>query len=395
MKRILNLVLVVLLISCATSKPEQEKLSSMNVPYTGTEIEMEIPSLKDIYSDYFVIGASIEPFQIIGAEGALLSKHFSGITAENVMKQLPVHPEEGKYTFGPADQLLEYAKINNMKVRGHTLVWHHPYQTAKWMFTDEDGNPASRELLLERLRDHIHTVVGRYKGQIYAWDVVNEAIDISQKDNLRHTDWYNLIGPDYIAKAFGYAHEADPRALLFLNDYDTYDEQKGEALYELAKKLKHSSVPIHGLGMQFHISLTHPRMDAIEQTILKMRTLGLQLHITELDMSLYSHEYEILDSAPHDYLVRQAYRYKELFDLFKIHSDVINSVTFWGYHDGHSWLNTTEKPNWPLLFDREYKPKYAYWALVDPTQLPEDIPIFRPQEKPFIDGEINEHWFWR
>jgi endo-1,4-beta-xylanase len=246
--------------------------------------------------------------------------------------------------------------------------------------------------------------MGHYKGKIFAWDVVNEAIDTFEEDNYRKTVWYEALGPEYIEQAFRFARNADPDAQLFLNDYSTYDRLKGDAIYALAKDLKEKGVPIDGIGMQLHIGIQYPALSELERTFQKFRKLGLKIHITELDMTLSRHEGESFDAVPRDLLVRQGYRYKEIFDLFKANSDIIENVTFWGFNDGHTWLTSYpfEKKDWPLLFDDRFKAKYAYWGLVDSQMLPEDIDPFADlpaarigtaeKGSPVIDGYAEDLW---
>jgi endo-1,4-beta-xylanase len=368
-------------------------------------IEWNIPSLYKEYSKYFEIGAAIEPYQFQDslAERELLLKHFSSITAENVMKQMSIQPVEGLWSFTQSDYLVDFAEENGKVIRGHCLVWHHPDQTAFWMLEDNSGNIASREIISERLETHIKTLVGRYKGKIYAWDVINEPIDIETGDSLRHTVWYENIGPEYMELALQWAHEADPDALLFINEYDTFEPRKCTALYNLVKSLLDKGVPVHGVGIQLHMSIGYPELSQVEDTITKLEQLGLEIHVTELDMSLYASEYEVLETAPESYLIHQAYRYKELFEIFKRHPAVTN-VTFWGFNDSHTWLLhfPTERPNWPLIFDADMMAKPAYWALVDPSVLPPDEELEMevakartykaPYGTPVIDGEIDDIW---
>ena len=374
--------------------------------FIGCDPDAGIPSLYKHYEGIFEIGAAIEPeqFERGGKEKSLLVDHFSSVTPENVMKWISIHPEEDKWNFGPADWLVEFALKEGKKIRGHCLIWHHPDQVADWMFTDESGNPASRELMLKRMEKHIKTVVGRYKGKVYAWDVVNEPIDTKTDDQLRHTKWYELIGPDYIEYAFRFAHEADPDALLFINEDNTQETKQMNALIKLISNLKAKGVPIHGLGMEMHITIARPTIEAIEKSIQKYRELGIVLHVTELDMSLYAQEFETLTEPPAAYLIHQAHRYKELFNVFVKNKDLIKNVTFWGYHDGHTWLRhfPKERLDWPLLFDDKFKVKYAYWALVKPESLPADDAWTQKKKPaqvysaskgtPKIDGEVDAIW---
>src|SRR5688572_19754601 len=209
--------------------------------------------LKDFYQPYFPIGVAVSPRVLQGPEAELIKTHFNSLTAENAMKMGPIHPEENRYFWDDADKIAGFAKANNMKLRGHTLCWHN--QTPTWMFTNAAGDTVTKEVLLKRLKDHITAVVTRYKGTIYAWDVVNEAIDDSPDKFYRNSPWYKICGEEFIAKAFQYAHEADPDALLFYNDYNTETASKRDHIYEMVKKLVDAKVPIHGVGLQGHWSV--------------------------------------------------------------------------------------------------------------------------------------------
>jgi endo-1,4-beta-xylanase len=323
-------------------------------------------ALYEAFGKHFLVGAAVNP-RTIELQGDLLPKHYNSVTAENEMKFASVHPEEHRYTFDDADRVAAYAKANGMGVRGHTLVWHN--QTPNWVFEDGKGGAVDRETLLARMKAHIDTVVSRYKGDIYAWDVVNEAVSDSGEELLRPSKWLDIIGEDFIAKAFEYAHAADPKALLFYNDYNESDPAKREKIYALVKSLLDRGVPIHGVGLQAHWSIHHPSVDHIRQAIERYASLGLKLHITELDVSVFAHDDRRTDlAAPtEEMLERQAERYKQFFQIFKDYSDVISSVTFWGAADDYTWLNdfpVKGRKNWPFLFDGNHEPKRSYWEVV-------------------------------
>lgn len=331
--------------------------------------ESTVPALKDLFANDFRIGAAVNPHTIRTQEN-LLARHYNSITAENEMKFVSVHPEEGTYTFDEADELAAFARKHGMALRGHTLVWHN--QTGDWLFKDSQGGPASKTLLLERLRSHIQTVVGRYKQDIYAWDVVNEVIDDEGDALLRPSKWLDIAGPDFIAKAFEYAHEADPNALLFYNDYNESHPHKRDKIYTLVKSLLEQGVPIHGIGLQAHWNLFDPSLDDIRAAIEKYASLGLQLQLTELDMSVFEFEDKRTDlrvPAP-GMLERQAERYEAVFRLLKEYREVISAVTFWGAADDYTWLDdfpVRGRKNWPFLFDEQHQPKPAYDRLVNLT----------------------------
>ncbi|WP_438348636.1 endo-1,4-beta-xylanase [Paenibacillus sp. FA6] len=323
--------------------------------------------LKEVFAEDFLIGAAVNPKTII-SQKELLAYHFNSITAENEMKFESLHPAEDTYTFELADQLVDFARSNDMSMRGHTLLWHN--QTPDWVFEDKDGKATDRETLLERMKAHIDTVVGRYKNDIYAWDVVNEVIEDEGEVLLRKSKWLDIIGPDFIAKAFEYAHEADPKALLFYNDYNESHPLKRDKIVKLLKSLLDQGVPIHGVGLQAHWNLYDPSLDDIRSAIEKYASLGLKLHFTELDVSLFRFDDKRTDliAPPEDLLEMQAERYGAMFKLMKEYQSDITSVTFWGAADDYTWLDdfpVRGRKNWPFLFDELHQPKAAFKRLVE------------------------------
>jgi endo-1,4-beta-xylanase len=340
------------------------------IAQVNTEVE-NLPSLYKAYQRNFQIGTCVEPNQLTGKEVEMLTRHFSSLTAENAMKPGSISNGEGKYNFTNADKIVAFARANRRLVRGHTLVWHQ--QAANWMFVDKNGRRATKAVLLRRLEKYIKAVVGHFKGKVYAWDVVNEVIDGAA---LRNSDWYAITGEEYIEKAFIWARRADPKAKLFINDYNTTNPVKRQALFNLIKKLKSKKIPVDGIGLQFHIDLRSPSLKEIDDSLKKFSTLGIEIHITELDMSVNADPGFTADQAPENAMIRQAYRYKEIFDIFKKYK-AVTSVTFWGFQDGHTWLtySPVKKMDWPLLFDKNLKAKYAYHALIDPGSLPPDVDI--------------------
>ena len=366
------------------------------------DLERDIPSLKLVHGENFLVGAAIEPHQLTGPEGALLRRHFSSLTPENAMKFLSIHPSPDEYNFERMDQIVAFTRRYGQELRGHTFVWHHPNEIADWMFFHEDGSRKSREEALALLEGHIQTLMERYGGDVSAWDVVNEAIDTNEPDNMRRTPWYETIGPDYVARAFEIAHRANPEAKLFYNDYMTFDPQKTRAIVDLVRGIQAEGIPVHGIGMQLHITLVYPEIEAIEFAILQFKQLVDEIHITELDMSLYTQEFEVLEEAPEDYLIRQAHRYRELFEVLEAHKNAVTSVTFWGFTDGHTWLTGEpyNRSDWPLLFDDELRAKLAFHG-VTRGQLPPDVEVVQiappktyvaKRGTPTIDGEIDEIW---
>ena len=364
------------------------------------------PQLDQRYKDSFTIGAAVEPYQLLDAKDSqMLKRHFNSIVAENVMKPSSIHPSENVYNFEQADKIMEFAKENGMEVRGHTLVWHS--QVPNWFFTDKEGKwmpneidpvkrSANKELLLQRLRDHIKTVVTRYKDDVKSWDVVNEVIDEwgSQPGGLRNSAWYQIAGTDYIKVAFETAREyAAQDAKLYINDYNSEVTPKRTYLYNLVKSLKEQGVPIDGVGHQAHIQIGWPSEKEIEDTINMFAELGLDNQITELDVSMYGWPvmaYPTYDSIPGQKFIDQADRYDRLFKLYEKLGDKISNVTFWGIADNHTWLNdradvyydaegnvvTNTNATYarvvrrsgkdaPFVFDPEYNVKPAYWAIID------------------------------
>jgi endo-1,4-beta-xylanase len=329
--------------------------------------------LKDYYKNYFQIGAAVAPRMMsdTSAEAVLIKKHFSSMTCENVMKMGPIHPEENRYNWKPADQVVDFAQKNGILLRGHTLCWHN--QTPNWFFK-KDSQTVSKEELLARMKTHITDVVTRYKGKIYAWDVVNEAINDGGDKAMRESEFYKIIGEEYIEKAFEFAHAADPNAKLFYNDYNTENAVKRERIYQLLKKLKEKGVPINGVGLQGHWSIYEPSEADLEESITKFASLGLEVHFTEVDVSVYAKRHE-RSSEPFkgkaeftdEMNDKQAAHYKMLFEVFRKHKDKITSVTFWNLSDKYSWLDNFPirgRKDFPLLFDVNHQPKKAYWEVV-------------------------------
>ncbi|WP_345223851.1 endo-1,4-beta-xylanase [Hymenobacter koreensis] len=328
--------------------------------------------LKDYYRDYFPVGVAVGPQSLQGEEAALIKAQFSSVTPENAMKMGPIHPEENRYYWQDADAIVNFAQANKLRVRGHALLWHE--QTPAWLFKDAQGKPVSKEVLLKRLQDHITTVVNRYKGKVYAWDVVNEAIADNPQEFLRDTEWYRICGEDFLVKAFEYAHAADPQAVLFYNDYNTERPEKRERIYRLLKKLKDAKVPVHGVGLQGHWSLQEPTEAELRKAIEQYASLGLQVQITELDVSIYPWEKARRAKRPGESDAytpaleqQQAAQYKMFFRVFRDYKQVLTGVTFWNVSDKYSWLDTypvAGRKNYPLLFDQNMKPKKAFQEVV-------------------------------
>jgi endo-1,4-beta-xylanase len=303
----------------------------------------------------------------------LILREFNGITAENAMKIGPIHPEENRFNWEPADQIVNFAQTNGLRMRGHTLVWHN--QTPDWLFQDGQGNPVTKEVLLKRLENHIKAVVTRYKGKIYAWDVVNEVIDDNPAIFYRDSKWYTICGEEFISKAFEFAHAADPDALLFYNDYNTENPAKREKIYKLVKELLDKKIPVHGIGLQGHWSIYEPSEYELRESMQKFSSLGLALQITELDVSVYPSEHSRRDTRPgetgiltEEMLKKQSEQYNMFFRVFREYKNVITGITFWNVSDKRTWLDSFPvrgRKNYPLLFDQELKPKKAYLEVVN------------------------------
>jgi endo-1,4-beta-xylanase len=385
-------------------------------------------ALKDAFKDHFVVGTAVNRSMVAGGTGfrrsaeqnaadvALLKKHFNQITAENDTKWQMIHPREGAdgYDFGPTDALVNFGLSNNMQVVGHTLVWHS--QTPNWVFAGTNPPPpsatnrapvasaagantnapgtnqlgrrgfgpggggfgrfngprASRDELLQRMREHIHTVVGRYKGKIQVWDVVNEALADGQGTNvLRNSLWSEIIGPDFIAKAFQYAHEANPNAILRYNDYGLENPAKRKRLISLIKELQAQKVPVHAIGSQAHVNVS-TTFETMDQSLTEIATLDLPIHITELDVNSAAGGQrgfgaDIANNAATtqgglvgDADKKLADAYAGIFRAFVKHRDSVKMVTFWGVNDANSWRAQGK----PLLFDGNSQPKPAFAAVI-------------------------------
>ncbi|AEF17757.1 Cellulose 1,4-beta-cellobiosidase [Thermoanaerobacterium xylanolyticum LX-11] len=352
-------------------------------------IQNDIPDLYSVFKDYFPIGVAVDPSRLNDTDphAQLTAKHFNMLVAENAMKPESLQPTEGNFTFDNADKIVDYAIAHNMKMRGHTLLWHN--QVPDWFFQDpsDPSKPASRDLLLQRLKTHITTVLDHFKTKygsqnpIIGWDVVNEVLD--DNGNLRNSKWLQIIGPDYIEKAFEYAHEADPSMKLFINDYNIENNGvKTQAMYDLVRKLKSEGVPISGIGMQMHINI-NSNIDNIKASIEKLASLGVEIQVTELDMDMNG-------NVSNEALLKQARLYKQLFDLFKAEKQYITAVVFWGVSDDVTWLS---KPNAPLLFDSKLQAKPAFWAVVDPSKAIPDIQSAKALEgSPTIGANVDSSW---
>ncbi|MBC7948070.1 MAG: endo-1,4-beta-xylanase [Chitinophagaceae bacterium] len=351
------------LIFCTSSTPNQGNIA----------VKENERGLKEYYKDYFLIGVAVSPQSLKTDEAALILQQFSSMTAENAMKMGPIHPGENLYNWEGADSIAAFARRHGLKLRGHTLCWHN--QTAAWMFKDKEGNAVTKEVLLQRLKDHITEVVTRYKGTIYAWDVVNEVISDSPGEYFRDSPWYRICGEEFVARAFEYAHAADPSALLFYNDYNEIDPIKRKKIMKLVKDLKAAGIPIHGVGLQGHWSIYEPSESELDATLKDFSSLGLPLHVTELDISVYRKEHSRREKRPEDSNAvfsseqesLQTEMYKRCFRLFRKYKEAVTSVTFWNISDRRSWLDqfpVSGRKDYPLLFDKNLQPKKAYFEVI-------------------------------
>jgi endo-1,4-beta-xylanase len=323
-------------------------------------------NLKDKWESYFPIGTAVSP-TTIETHHELITSQFKSITCENAMKFGMIHPQEDSYDFADADKIAEFVRKNELILRGHTLVWHN--QTSEWLFEDTTGSLASTEQVMGRLKAHMAQVMPRYKDIIYAWDVVNEAISDADDEYLRPTKWLDSCGENFIEEAFRMAHAIDPNAKLFYNDYNATLPNKRKKIIQLIKDLKAKNVPIHGVGLQGHFNIFFPSMAIIREALEEYAALGIEIHITELDVSVFAFEDKTsLPEATPELLKLQAEYYRDLFMLFKEFSHVITSVTLWGCADDHTWLSdfpVRNRKNWPLLFDDQKQPKLAYDYLMN------------------------------
>lgn len=329
--------------------------------------------LKDYFSSYFPIGAAVSPRSLHTDEAGLILREFNSITAENAMKMGPIHPKENEYYWKDADSIAAFAQRNHIKLRGHNLCWHN--QAPKWFFTNTAGDTVSKEVLLSRLKEHITTVVKHYKGIIYAWDVVNEAVSDNPDEYLRNSPFLRICGEEYIAKAFLYAHEADPDAQLFYNDYNEINPVKREKIVRLLKELKAAGIPIHGIGLQAHWAINEPSEEVLNQTFKRFSELGLKIQVTELDISVYSKEHHARERKSEDSNTAftpekenaQIQMYKRCFDIFRKYRKYITGITFWNLSDRSSWLDNFPvrgRKDYPLLFDKDLQRKKVYWETV-------------------------------
>ena len=358
---------LLILNSCEQKKEEVEK-------------ENNSVGLKDAFKEDFLIGVALNASQIEeqdSVQSKLISTEFNSVTPENIMKSLLIHPNKDTYNFDLPDKLVALAEKNDMHIQGHTLVWHSQLSP---FFKEISDSTA----MVETLKDHINTIVGRYKGKINAWDVVNEALN--DDGTLRKTVFLDVLGVDYLSLVFNLTQKADPEVELFYNDYSMTNPNKRAGAIRIIKRMQEQGVRVDGIGMQGHWDLNRPSIEEIETSIVQYAELGIKVDITELDVSVIPMPWDFSgadvnvkfestdptmnpypEQLPDSIQDQLAKRYEDIFKLFLKHKDKINRVTFWGVNDGDSWKNDWPiegRTNYPLLFDRNNEKKKAYHSLI-------------------------------
>ncbi len=341
--------------------------------------------LKDAFKGKFYIGTALNVIQILERDTAsvgVLKQQFSAIVPENCMKSERIQPKEGVFDFSIADKFVELGEKNNMFITGHALIWHS--QVPQWFFKDSLGNDVSREVLIARMKNHIKTLVGHYKGRVKGWDVVNEAI--LDDGSYRKSKFYEIIGEDFIKLAFEFAHEADPDAELYYNDYSMANPDKCKGVVSMIKKLQAQGARVDAIGMQCHVGLDYPTISEFEKSIEAFTALGVKVMITEMDLSVLPSPFRNMgadistnvdykkqlnpyaDSLPDSVNILFENRYLDFFKLFLKHQDEISRVTVWGVNDLNSWRNNWPvmgRTDYPLLFDRNNRAKPVVKKIID------------------------------
>lgn len=336
-------------------------------------------TLRNVYEDAFYLGTALNRFQIEETDSvmaAIVSKEFSSITAENMMKSMHIHPQKDTFNFEMADKFVALGEKYDMFIHGHTLIWHS--QLSPWFYQIEDSLAFAAAA-----EKHVKDITTRYKGKINSWDVVNEALN--EDGTLRNSIFLKKMGEDYLASAFKWASEIDSEADLYYNDYNMTNIEKRQGAIRMVKNILDQGIKVDGIGMQGHWNLNSPSLEEIEQSIIDYSALGVKVAITELDVSVLPNPWDLVgaeisqdfensegmnpykERLPDSIQIKLANRYKDIFNLFLKHKDKISRVTFWGVSDGQSWLNgfpIKGRTNYPLLFDRELKPKAAYDSII-------------------------------
>ncbi len=365
----ISILFFVLPIAFSCNSESAQKASSSNAN-----------SLKDAYKDNFYIGAALGAEHIREEDpiaSGLVSKEFNSLTAENIMKWMYIHPERGKFNFELPDKFVALGEKHGMQLIGHTLIWHS--QTAPWVNNIKTGGEMEKVM-----EEHISSIVGHFKGKIHGWDVLNEVLN--EDGTLRESIFLKTMGESYIKKAFDLAAAADPEAELYYNDYNIEQPRKREGCIKMIKKLQESGTKIDGVGIQGHWGLNGPPVEEIEKSIIEYAALGLKVMFTEVDINVLPNPWDLTgadvslnypgsphmnpypEGLPDSIAIKQAKRYKDIFKVLIKHQDKIDRVTFWGVNDGHSWKNNWPikgRTDYPLLFDREFKPKKAYYSVME------------------------------
>lgn len=372
--------------AAACTRPAQVATTTTTTTTATVAAAGARPALKDVYRDAFLVGAALNPDQFTGRDAraaALVAEQFNSASPENVLKWEVVHPRPGPdgYDFGPADAYVAFAERHGLFPIGHTLVWHN--QTPRWVFEDAAGRPASRDTVLARMREHIATVVGRYRGRIKGWDVANEVL--AEDGSMRQSPWLRTVGEDYLVKAYQFAREADPNVELYYNDYALENAPKRAGAVALIRRLQAAGIPLKAIGTQEHNKMAWPTVAQIDTMFAQFAATGVRVNVTELDVDVLPPATrgtgaEVTDRAartaaldpyraglPDSVQQALARRYAELFGAYLRHQAVIDRVTFWNVTDADSWLNDWPVPGrtaHPLLFDRQARPKPAFDAVV-------------------------------
>lgn len=354
------------------------------LPFSA-QAKKQIPALKDVIGKYFLIGTAVTVDQVEGRDpkaAAIITNQFNSIVAENCMKPMYLEPKEGQFHWAQADSLVQFGLQHGMKVMGHVLAWHS--QTAPWMFRNRYGEMPNREEMIKRLHDYITTVVSHFKGKVFGWDVINEAI--LDDGSYRQSPWYRAIGPEYFELAFKFAHEADLNAELYYNDYSMSNPNKRAAVVKLIHELKAAGCRIDAVGMQSHNGYDYPDLTEYEKSIQAFIAAGVKVQFTELDINMLPNPKRFggadvgqrfqYDKSLNPYtkgLTKEAQKvfdsqYLAFFRLYRKYASHINRVTLWGVSDNNSWLNNWPVPgrtNYSLLFNRKYQAKPVVKDILD------------------------------
>lgn len=355
--------------------------------FGGSSTDSEPVTLKDALKGKFHIGTAVNTKQIWEIDTVdvnIIKQHFDAIVPENCMKSMYLQPSEEIFNFEDADKFVEFGEQNGLWITGHCLIWHS--QLPRWFCVDEKGENVTPEILKMRMKNHISNVVGRYKGRIKGWDVVNEAI--LEDGSYRRSKFYEILGEEFIPLAFQYAQEADPYAELYYNDYNEWYPRKQETIVRLINTLKERGIRIDAIGMQGHLGMDGLSIADYEKTILAYTNAGVNVMITEFDISIlpspqrdigadistnmdYQKELNpYIDEVPEKVMQLWTNRMLDFFKLFIKHQDKVTRVTLWGVSDGGSWKNdfpVRGRTDYPLLFDRDHKAKQVVKKIIELT----------------------------